>query len=425
MSGLKLTSYDEALLSGKHGDASQMAMRIVAKTARATGARCLIDIRSAHIDGCLYHGRSGLDFAEKLALAGGKAIVQTTLNVSSLDLLHPELYQGDERTARDAKRLMDAYVSMDCKPTWTCAPYQLPTRPGYGEHVAWAESNAIVFANSVLGARTDRYADLIDICMAITGRAPYSGLHLTENRRGQVLFDLTEVPRGLMKEDAFYPVLGHFVGSEAGSAVPVLVGLPGSTSEDRLKAIGAGAASSGSVALFHGVGITPEASSLDEALHGLPPDRTVMVSLERLRSTRDSLTTSAREELGAVSLGTPHFSVAEFEELVPLLREVGSVHPGVDLYVSTSRHVLAEVEERGWLSVLEDAGARVVVDTCTYVTPILRRKDRPVMTNSAKWAYYAPGSIGVEAVFGSLRECVESAHAGKVQRDEGLWANAS
>ena len=121
-------------------------------------------------------------------------------------------------------------------------------------------------------------------------------------------------------------------------------------------------------------------------------------------------------------MGTPHFSVTEFGKLVPLLDEIGGVHPGVDLYVSTSRHVLSEIEERGWLPVCEEAGLQIVTDTCTYVTPILRRKHGPVMTNSAKWAYYAPGNIGVEAVFGSLTECVRSAHVGEVWRDEGLWA---
>lgn len=317
---------------------------------------------------------------------------------------------------------MDAYVAMGCEPTWTCVPYQLPERPGPGEHVAWAESNTIVFANSVLGARTDRYGDFIDICAAITGRVPDAGLHRTENRRGRVLFDLESVPESLLSEDVLYPVLGHFVGLEAGNEVPVLDGLPESTTEDQLKALGAAAASSGSVALFHAVGLTTEAPSLADAIHGGRPTRTVKVFPEMLVRARDSLTTSSSSELASVSLGTPHFSVTEFGKLVPLLEEMGSVHPAVDFYVSTSRHVLSEIEGRGWLRVCEEAGLWIVTDTCTYVTPILRRKHGPVMTNSAQWAYYAPGNIGVEVVFGSLNECVRSAHAGEVWRDEGLWA---
>jgi predicted aconitase len=422
MTETELTPYDEDLLSGHRGEAPRMAMRIILEMARVAGAQRLIDVRSAHIDGCLYHGRAGLDFAERLASVGGRVVVRATLNVGSLDLLHPALFRGDKETAHLARKLMDAYVAMGCEPTWTCAPYQLPERPGPGEHVAWAESNAIVFANSVLGARTDRYGDFIDICAAITGRVPDAGLHRTENRRGRVLFDLEDIPKRLLHEDVLYPVLGHLVGLEAGNEVPVFYGLPESTTEDQLKALGAAAASSGSVALFHAVGLTPEASSLDDALHGGKPIRSVRVLPEMLVRARDSLSSSTRRGLAAVSLGTPHFSVTEFGKLVPLLEEIGCVHPGVDLYVSTSRHVLSEIEERGWLPVCEEAGLRIVTDTCTYITPILRRKHGPVMTNSAKWAYYAPGNIGVEAVFGSLTECVRSAHVGEVWRDEGLWA---
>jgi predicted aconitase len=207
-----LTLHDEDLLSGHRGEAACIAMRIISEMARVAGAPRLIDVRSAHIDGCLYHGRAGLDFAERLASAGGRVFVPATLNVGSLDLLYTGLFRGDEETARLARKLMDAYVAMGCEPIWTCAPYQLPERPGPGEHVAWAEYNAIVFANSVLGARTDRYGDFIDICAAITGRVPDAGLHRTENRRGQVLFDLEGTPERLLLEDVLYTVLGHLVG---------------------------------------------------------------------------------------------------------------------------------------------------------------------------------------------------------------------
>ncbi len=267
---MKLTERDERLLVGERGEAAALAMRIVVGVGRATGAEELLDVAAAHVDGCLYHGQASLDFAERLARSGATVSVPTTLNVGSLDLLHPGLYRGDPETARKARRLMDAYVEMGCEPTWTCAPYQLPAnRPSAGEHVAWAESNAIVFANSVLGARTERYGDFIDVSAAIAGRVPASGLHLDENRRARVLFDLSGLPARLLEHDVLYPVLGYLVGRQSGGEVPELVGLPaGSVSEDRLKALGAAAASSGSVALFHAVGITPEAPSLDEALAG-------------------------------------------------------------------------------------------------------------------------------------------------------------
>lgn len=422
MSRLNLGERDRARLAGEEGEATALAMRVLVRMAEIQGARGLLDVTRAHIDGCLYHGRAGLDFAERLVAAGGRVAVPTTLNVGSLDLLHPDLVHAEPETLDGGRRLMDAYAALGCSPTWTCAPYQLPeVRPGRGEHVAWAESNAIVFANSVLGARTDRYGDFIDICAAITGRAPDAGLHRTEHRRGEIVFHV-DLPDRLLDEDAVYPLLGHVVGAAAGSHVPVLVGPPPGTSEDRLKALGAAAASSGSVALFHVVGVTPEAPDLDAALQGRPPIGEERIDAARLRAARDELTTAARGPLRAVSLGTPHYSVTEFERLVPLVEGL-AVHPDVECYVSTGRDVLAEVEDRGWLAAIERAGIRVVADTCTYVTPILRRTDGVAMTDSGKWAYYAPGNIGVEVVFGTLDECLRSAAAGEVVRDEAVWAD--
>lgn len=396
-------------------------MRIVLGLARAMGADQLLDVRSAHVDGCLYHGQVSLDFAERLVTGGARVAIPTTLNVGTLDLLHPERYGGDRETGERGRRLMEAYVSLGCRPTWTCAPYQLPARPGFGEHVAWAESNAIVFANSVLGARTERYGDFIDVCAAITGRAPDAGLHRAENRRGEILFRMTGVPERLLREDVLFPVLGHLVGKWAGTMVPVLEGLPPATTEDQLKALGAAAASSGSVALFHAVGVTPEAPSLEAALGGRRPERDVEVTTRDLVRVRNSLSTGTSSRLRAVSIGTPHASPAEFEKLIHLL-EGSRVHAGVGFFVSTGRHVLRQIEDRGWLMTLEEAGVSVVTDTCTYVTPIIPPGTGVVMTNSAKWAHYAPANIGAEVLFASSAECVRSAVLGTIWRDPELWS---
>jgi len=421
LSDLRLEPIDERRLNGEEGEAHRIAMRILAAMGRATGARRFIDVASAHIDGCLYLGQVSLDFAQSLAAAGARVAIPTTLNVGSVDLLHPELYRGALENGARGRRLMELYVAMGCEPTWTCAPYQLPRRPALGAHVAWAESNAIVFANSVLGARTDRYGDFIDLCAAITGRVPDAGLHLAENRRGQVLFRLAGLSERLLGEDVLYPVLGHLVGGEAATRVPVLDGLPGSVTEDQMKALGAAAASSGAVAMFHIVGVTPEAPTLEAALQGGEPESVVEVSPAMLLAALDSLSTTAGPSIDAVSLGTPHLSVEEFARLIPRL-ERSRIAPEVDVFVSTSRHVLGEVEAQGWRGTLDRAGVTLVVDTCTYITPILRDRDRVVMTNSAKWAYYAPANIGVQVVFGSLEECVRSAELGRVWRDRSLWS---
>jgi predicted aconitase len=418
---VRLSDSDRALLAGAEGPAGQVAMRIVVEMARVAGAAELIDVTSAHIDGCLYHGQAGLDFAERLLRDGAAVRVPTTLNVASLDLLHPERFRGDPETATAGRRLMGAYVAMGCRQTWTCAPYQLPERPGFGEHVAWAESNAIVFANSVLGARTARYGDFIDICAAITGRVPNAGLHLTDRRRGRLVFDVRSLPDRLLDQEVLYPLLGHLLGARSGRLVPVVDGLPAGVTEDRLKAVGAAAASSGEVGLVHVVGSTPEAPTLAEALQHHPPHEVVEVAPAMLRAARDQLTTAGNGQarLVGVNVGTPHFSEVEFGQLVALLAG-RSVHPEVEFYASTSRHVLARIEARGWAASLEAAGVRLVVDTCTYVTSILEHTEGVVMTSSAKWAWYAPGNLGVRVALGSLRDCVESAVEGRIVRDDAL-----
>jgi len=407
------------MLDGDAGEGPRIAMRIVASMAEVLDADHLIDVASAHVDGCLYQGQASLDFAERLARAGARVSIPTTLNVGGVDLLHPGLYRGDPDRAARSRRLMGLYEGMGCRPTWTCAPYQLPDRPSFGQHVAWAESNAIVFANSVLGARTERYGDFIDICAALTGRAPAAGLHLDANRAGGILFRLSSVPGRLLSEDILYPLLGHLIGAESGSLIPVIDGLPPATTEDQLKALGAAAASSGSVSLFHAVGVTPEAGSLEQAFAGRVPRREVTVTPALMAEIRDGLSTTTGR-IDAVSVGTPHFSLDEFGALTPLIERT-AINPEVDFYVSTSRAILAEVERMGWMSAYRRAGIQIVTDTCTYIAPILSPSTRVVMTNSGKWAYYAPGNIGVEVVLGSLAECVRSAAEGRVWRDDALW----
>ncbi|UPK75602.1 aconitase X catalytic domain-containing protein [Nocardioidaceae bacterium SCSIO 66511] len=414
---------ERAMLDGEDGPGVAMAMRVVTGLARASGAERLVEISSVHIDGCLYHGQAGVDFAERLVELGAHTRVPTTLNVGSLDLLHPGLVRTTTPHERDVatggRRLAGAYATLGARPTWTCAPYQADLRPALGEHIAWAESNAIVFANSVLGARTDRYGDFLDVCAAVTGRAPYAGLHLDENRRAEVVLDC----RGLgavLDLDLAYPLLGYIAGGIAGTKNPVFVGLPPETSQDRLKALGAAAASAGGVALFHVVGVTPEAKTLEAALRGEPAARTEVITAERLSAARSELSTAGGDHLDAVSIGTPHASLAELASLANELRDGPPIHDGVAVYVSTGRTVLEQATRQGIVDVLEGSGVRIVVDTCTYVTSILDPSTRVVMTNSGKWAHYAPANLGVDVVLADLRECVASARAGRVTLDDGL-----
>jgi predicted aconitase len=422
VTALALTGEERAMLDGGRGPGTAMAMRMVAALAGVLGAERLIPITGAHIDSCLYHGQAGLDFAQRLAGLGAAVAVPTTLNVSSLDLMHPGLVRLPPADAVPARALMDAYRALGARATWTCAPYQLAQRPALGEDNAGAESKAIVFANSVLGARTERYGDFIDICAAITGRVPHAGLHLPEHRVPTLELDCSALPAALLAEEAVWAALGDVVGRRSGTGIPLLTGIdPAVADEDRLKALGATAASSGGVALFHVAGVTPEAVAAagDPAWSALPA---AAVTTGMLRAARDELSTAGPSApLDAVALGTPHFSVREFGKLAAALEGRPAFHPGCTVWINTSREVLAQAREAGLVQPAEERGARIVVDTCTYITPILGPEERTVMTPSGKWAWYAPMNLGVDVVFGTLSECLDSACAGKVVRDDGQW----
>jgi predicted aconitase len=420
VSELHLTAEEQSMLAGEAGPAVRLAMQVLAALGEASGARRMVPVTSAHIDGCLYHGRAGLDFAERLVAGGGHVRVPTTLNVSSLDLLQPGLVRLPDDEREPARRLMDAYVALGGAPTWTCAPYQLPARPARGEQVAWGESNAIVFANSVLGARTERYGDFSDICAALAGRVPLAGLHTDAARRARLVFEMPDLPPQAYEQPETYALVGHVIGRRAGTAVPAIVGLPLATSEDEMKALGAAAASSGGVALCHLVGVTPEAPTLADATGGRSP-RTIRLERSDLRAGWEELSSvDAGAPIQAVSLGTPHMSLAELERLAPLLAST-RIAAGVTVYVSTSRHQLTELERTGKLAVFRRPGVQLVVDTCTYITPILGADVRTAMTNSAKWAWYAPANLSLEACFGTLEECLISAAAGRVMRERPRW----
>ncbi len=415
---LALSDRDSEYLHGRHGRGAALAMRVLVAVAESMGAPNLVDIESAHVDGCLYVGPVSIDFVRALVDGDARVAVPTSLNVGSVDLQHPENWNGTAELAANARSLMDLYTQLGCTPTWTCAPYLLRDRPTLGQHIAWGESNAIVFANSVLGARTQRYGDFVDIAAAVVGRAPLAGLHTDDGRRGQVLVDVGQLPAELTTRDAFFPLLGHLVGQWCGSRVPVVRGVPGAT-EDQLKAFGAATASTGAVALFHIIGVTPEAPDETSAFRGGAPEQEITVTAADLRRAWNELSTRRDGKLAAVCIGTPHFSIAEFHHLAAML-DGREIHRGTPLYVNAGRWVYAEVAKQGIAAALDSAGVTVVTDTCTYNTPILPTADGLVMTNSAKWAWYAPKNIGVEVLFADLEACVESAIAGEVVQHVGF-----
>lgn len=413
---LALTSDERAMLGGEGGAGTQMAMEVLVAYASAIGAKSLIPIAGAHVDGCLYHGEAGLDFVDALVARGGRVRVPTTLNVGSIDLIHPERVKLQGEAREKPWRLMKAHEALGCVASFTCAPYQTLFRPRFGDHVAWGESNAIVFANSVIGARTNRYGDFIDLCCAMAGRAPAWGLHLDENRRGELLVMLSGFGDAIAPTDSLYVAVGLITGKAAGERVPVIEGLPPPENEDQLKALGAAAASVGSVGLFHVVGVTPEAPTTSAAFGGTTPAETLVITPADVSAALSRLSTVPDgAPLSALCLGTPHFSMAEWDRL-ELLLLAASPSGRTPIYVNTGRATLDRLREGGRLDRLTAMGVIPVVDTCTYVTAILEKLDHAVMTNSGKWAHYAPSNIGCTVAFGSLEECVASAVTGRVTR---------
>lgn len=389
-----------------------MAMRIVAESARLLGAPRLIPIASTHIDGALYHGDSGTLFAERLVEGGAKVAVRSTLNVGALDLMGCSRIRLEEPRRGMARRMMEAYRKLGCEQSWTCAPYQAGHRPAQGSDVAWGESNAVVFCNSVLGARTNRYGDFLDIACAIVGRAPDYGLHRPDNRRARLIFDVSGLSPSFLGSEIAWPVLGSLYGREIGNAIAVVRGVTVHPGEDALKAFGAAAASSGAVGLFHIAGVTPEAPDVETILAGPEPEAVIRVTPDMVAKARAGLSTAAAPKtIDAVAIGSPHLSHAEFDSLERL---IAGRRLAVPIYACTGRHALALLEQNGRRKRLEASGVVIVADTCVVVTPIMPELGNGVlMTNSGKFAHYAPGNTGYAVLYASLADCVESAVLGK------------
>jgi len=419
-----LNTRDQRMLAGELGETARLAMSIIVRMAEVLEVEDLMDITQAHIDACGLKSVSGLEFIELLASHGGKVAVPTTLNIIPLDLDNWETQGIDPEYAAFVQRIADAYISLGCIPTWTCAPYQGYLAPRFGQQVVWGESNAIVYANSVLGARTERYADFLDICGAITGRVPKYGLHIKENRRGQVLFRLSGFNTEDFLDNSLYTVLGYLVGEMTKLLIPVVDGIPGTVPNHCLKAFGAASASSGGVGLFHIVGITPEAATLDAALQGSPPEQVIEVTPELVHKTRQKMSTDFVDgaPLDAVLLGCPHFSYDEFAELSQAIREVkGKCNPKVHFLVMSNHASMALIRRTEIYDTLKAFGVNFLLDSCVFHTPILKDTARVVMTNSGKNAYYSPGELGVKVVFSDMMGCVRAAVRGTVSREDTEW----
>jgi cis-L-3-hydroxyproline dehydratase len=409
-----LSTNDRAMLEGRDGRPAQLAMEMICAMAAVQGAERLIDVSRVHIDGCIYAGPAFLTFARTMADMEAKVRVPTTMNAISVDHANWRAQGVDEAFGSGASSLADAYVRMGAHPSFTCAPYLLEDRPTAGEEIAWAESNAVIYANSVLGARTVKHPDFLDLCIALTGRTPRSGVYERGNRAPRRII---EVARPDGADDAFWPMLGWLAGHMAPDRIPLLCGLETARpNEDDLKALCAAFGTTSAAPMLHVAGVTPEADL------PTPPDID-SVSIgpsDFARVWRRFNAGGGRIDL--VALGSPHFSISECRAFAELMTG-RHVHPDVTTIVTLGRATLEIIRKDGTEARLKSAGVTILPDLCwcSISEPVFPRGARVLMTNSGKYAHYAPGLCGREVRFGSLSDCADAAETGAAPKQMPVW----
>lgn len=412
---LALTAADRAFLDGAQGPAAALAMEVTVAMAVAQGAARLTDVTRAHIDGCIYASPANLTFAERMAGMGARVRVPTTMNAISVDYANWRRQGVPAAFGGPAARLADAYVRMGARPTFTCAPYTLEDPPSRDEPVAWAESNAVVYANSVLGARTVKHPDFLDLCIALTGRAPLSGVYLDAPRTARRVVAV-DLPAG--HDDALWPMLGWLAGRLSPDRIPLLTGLEETRpTPDDLKAFCAAFATTSAAPMLHIAGITPEAAG------AVAPDAdTVRVGAADLAAVWRGFNATGDGEVDLVAFGSPHFSLAECRALAGQLAGRRR-HPGTTAIVTLARHAEAAARRDGTIAALEAAGVTVVPDLCwcSITEPVFPPQTRTVMTNSGKYAHYGPGLCGRSVRFGSLADCVAATLTGRALQALPDW----
>lgn len=397
---MELTVEERAMLAGDLGPGVGKAMEIIVALGRVYDAKGLIPVSSAQVAGVSYRnlGEAGLQFLTEWADQGARSRVPATLNPAGIDLRAWRELGFSEAFARRQMAVVEAYEALGVEPTCTCTPYLIGNVPAVDEHVAWAESSAVSYANSVLGARTNREGGPSAMAAAITGRTAAYGLHVEENRRAALRVEVRCPVRTLSD----FGALGYLVGKRAQNKIPFFDGLV-ECSNTELKVLGAAMAASGAVALYHVSGVTPEA----DRSYALRPDYQSLV-VSDLRPAYAALNGDAKE-IDLVWFGCPHAGVEEIAQVVRLLdgRQVRTA-----LWITTARETREEAASLGLVQAIEASGGRVVADMCVVVAPMQEFEFRTLATPSAKGASYVPSHSGLAVRYGSVEQCVEAAITG-------------
>ncbi len=396
---MELTKQEQNMLDGKEGYAVRKSMEILVALGEIFGAKNLIDVGSVQVAGVSYHnlGDAGLEFLNSLA-ADGKVKVLTTLNPAGMDLENWQQLGISPEFAEKQNLVIDAFKRMGILISCTCTPYLIGNLPLYGEHIAWSESSAVTFANSVLGAKTNREGGPSALAAAFVGKTPCYGLHLDENRVPDVHIQVNAE----MTKLSDWGALGYAIGKKAENKIPYITGIK-AVELDELKSFCASVVTYGAKPLFYMKGVTPGAEVQKE------PKEKVMIEQADIKNAYDNINDQV-SDIDFVCVGCPHCSIKEIQEIADLIKGK-KVKEGTELWVATSRTAKQLADKRGYTATIETAGGKFACDTCMAVAP-LKGRFKALATTSAKGCFYSRQSL-MKTKMGSMEECVNAAVTGK------------
>jgi predicted aconitase len=394
-----LTNEEEKMLTGAEGYAVKKSMEILVALGDIYGAERLIKVGSVQVAGVSYHnlGDAGLEFLNELA-KDGRVRVLTTLNPAGMDLENWRALGISEEFAEKQNLVIEAFEKMGILVSCTCAPYLIGNLPRYGEHIAWSESSAVTFANSVIGAKTNREGGPSALAAAFVGKTPCYGLHLDENR----MPDIHVQVNAKITKLSDWGALGYSIGKKATNKIPYITGLK-DAEVDELKSFCASVVTYGSKPIFYMKGLTPGSEKYR------PPRDSVAVEDMDIREAYENINDEV-SEIELVCVGCPHCSIKEIAEIAELLKDK-KVSSSTEFWVATSRFAKQLADKCGYSEVIERAGGKFACDTCMAVAP-LKGRFKSVATTSAKGCYYSRHNQMLTKM-GSLKECVDAAVTGK------------
>jgi predicted aconitase len=406
-----LTKEEERMYNGECGELIEWAMKTIVAWGEVFNAKRMVRIDCAHCSCSAYMvdgKKSILDFMGDLAKSKPRVVVPATCQVASTDMVDWKNLNIPEYVAEGQLKLRDIIEGMGPAPTWTCAPYLVGNIPVAGSNIAWCESSAIVYANSVFGARTNRECGQSVWFASFIGRTAEYGLRLDENRRARVLIDVT----ANLKNETDYGALGYFGGKVAGLRIPAFKGIKKIPTVEDFMQVSAALATTGGVPMFHVLGITPEARRDNEAFGGEKPEETIEFGEEELKKTYERIHSGSGDKVDFVFLGCPHATYHQVKSAAEML-EGKKIKKDTTLWIATARQTRNLIEKAGYGDVIRAAGGKIICDTCPAAALEIGFKPQVMVTNSFKQAHYVPGQFKADSIASDMKSCISAALEGR------------